>query len=285
MRRELIRLSDCHDESLDYRYTQLHNRCSGTYPFPIEQAMSSSSQLLYSKRYYALLSSLVGLIFLAPLVDHHIFSRVVIGVLLIISLIIATQSVQRTMRFDVKLCLLAVFASLLWVMTFWVATFPFNTIYFKIASLGAVLVFFVIIGSNILQDVLSGRVNANRICGSICVLVLIGFCFSMIHMMIHICDPQAYKDNSSTSAIPITGHESYPLFGYFSFCTLTTVGYGDVVPISRLARCTSCLEALIGQLYLVILISRLVGLHIAGSASENELSENQRVARFETSRR
>jgi voltage-gated potassium channel len=234
-----------------------------------------SHQLLYSKRYYALLLSLIGLTFLAPLVDHHILSRVVVGVLLIASLMIATQSVRRTVRFDIKLPILAGLASLFWVMAFWVSTFPFDTIYFRFASVGLVLIFFAIISRDILQDVLSGKVNANRICGSICVLVLIGFCFSMIHMMIDICDPQAYTENSSTTAMHVTGHESYPVFVYFSFCTLTTVGYGDVVPVSRLARSASCLEALIGQLYLVILISRLVGLHIAGSAAENEPLESQ----------
>ncbi len=255
----------------------MHNRGSLLVSAFTEQVMSSSRQLLYSKRYYALLASLVGLAFVAPLVEHHLLSRIVIGVLLVISLLSAAQSVRRTMRLDVKSLILAGGASLSWVMAFWVNTCPFNTIYFKLASLSMVLVFFGIIGRDILQDVLSGRVNANRICGSVCVLILIGFCFSMIHMMIHICDPQAYKDNSSTSAIPATGHEGYPQFAYFSFCTLTTVGYGDVVPVSRLARCIACLEALIGQLYLVILVSRLVGLHIAGSVPEDEKQGKEKM--------
>jgi len=50
---------------------------------------------------------------------------------------------------------------------------------------------------------------------------------------------------------------------YFSFVTLTTLGYGDITPVSMPARMLTTAEALIGQLYLVILVARLVGLHIS----------------------
>ena len=52
---------------------------------------------------------------------------------------------------------------------------------------------------------------------------------------------------------------------YFSFITLTTLGYGDVVPVQGFARSLSGAEAVTGQLYVAILIARLVGLHIAHS--------------------
>jgi voltage-gated potassium channel Kch len=49
---------------------------------------------------------------------------------------------------------------------------------------------------------------------------------------------------------------------YFSFITLTTTGYGDIVPRSPLARTFAMLEAVMGQFYLAVLVARLVGLHI-----------------------
>jgi voltage-gated potassium channel Kch len=49
---------------------------------------------------------------------------------------------------------------------------------------------------------------------------------------------------------------------YFSFMTLTTVGYGDIVPHSTAARTLAGLEAVTGQIYLTVLVARLVGLHI-----------------------
>ncbi len=55
----------------------------------------------------------------------------------------------------------------------------------------------------------------------------------------------------------------YPV--YFSFVTLTTLGYGDIVPTSATARMLAAAEAVTGQLYLAVLVARLVGLHISQS--------------------
>jgi voltage-gated potassium channel Kch len=48
---------------------------------------------------------------------------------------------------------------------------------------------------------------------------------------------------------------------YFSFVTLTTLGYGDITPASDLARLLAMMEAMLGQLFLVIIVARLVGIH------------------------
>jgi len=55
------------------------------------------------------------------------------------------------------------------------------------------------------------------------------------------------------------------LYIYYSFVTITTLGYGDITPTTDLASTFSFLEAVIGQLYLAVLIARLVGVHIAQS--------------------
>jgi hypothetical protein len=57
-------------------------------------------------------------------------------------------------------------------------------------------------------------------------------------------------------------------FVYYSFVTQTTLGYGDITPITAPARSLSLLEAVIGQLYVAVLIARLVGIHIAQSSRE-----------------
>jgi len=54
---------------------------------------------------------------------------------------------------------------------------------------------------------------------------------------------------------------------YFSFTTLTTVGFGDVLPAKAFARSLSVLEAVIGQIMLVVMMARLVGLHVAHATS------------------
>jgi voltage-gated potassium channel Kch len=54
---------------------------------------------------------------------------------------------------------------------------------------------------------------------------------------------------------------------YFSYVTLATLGYGDVVPITDGARSLAVLEALGGTVYLAILVARLIGLHLAHSGT------------------
>jgi hypothetical protein len=56
---------------------------------------------------------------------------------------------------------------------------------------------------------------------------------------------------------------------YFSFTTLTTVGYGDVLPVNGYARAAVVLEAVLGHFYLAVLVARLVGLHIADIRRES----------------
>ena len=57
---------------------------------------------------------------------------------------------------------------------------------------------------------------------------------------------------------------------YFSLVCITTMGYGDIVPVSNLARPLAVLEGVFGQLYLAVMIARLVGLHIASSRGQEE---------------
>ena len=188
----------------------------------------------------------------------------VVGALVIISLTTATLTINAGKRVNIRAVFLALLTGVMWLLAFCINGFPYDTMYFQLAA-NTVMLISIDVGRIMLQDILSGEVTANRICGAVCIFVLIGFCFAIIHMMVAIQNPAAYKDNSGTYGAQSVPHERYPLFAYFSFCTLSTVGYGDVVPVSRLARACSCLESLCGQLYLAILVARLVGLHIAGA--------------------
>jgi len=60
----------------------------------------------------------------------------------------------------------------------------------------------------------------------------------------------------------------YPEFIYFSVVTMTTLGFGDMIPTTPHARMLAAAEALVGQIYLTVFVARLVGLHLAGSHFE-----------------
>ncbi len=230
--------------------------------------------VLGPRHYLALLISLLSLTLVAPLVDHDIWTRVVVSSFLALSLLTASLTVKRSGSSRFVSFSLVLLSAFMWTLAFTCNFPPFNTLYFQIASFAVTLLFFITAGSIMWQDIFSGEPTANRICGAVCLYLLIGFCFAMLHVMIILASPTAYKDSlvtsqSLTTANELTARHRYPVFVYFSFCTLTTAGYGDIIPVSRLARSVSWLEAVTGQLYLAILVARLVGLHIVGGRSDN----------------
>jgi voltage-gated potassium channel len=105
-----------------------------------------------------------------------------------------------------------------------------------------------------------GRVTADKIFAAICVYMLIGYAWAFGYALLDELAPGAFGN------LPETGLHDYVArvaqLRYFSFMTLTTVGYGDIVPRSAMARTMAMLEAVMGQIYLTVLIARLVGLHI-----------------------
>lgn len=94
-------------------------------------------------------------------------------------------------------------------------------------------------------------VNVDTILGGICVYLLIGILWALMYIFL----------NNLEMGI-IVFKEGASLF-YFSFSTLTTLGYGDIVPKGNFAMMLANFEAIAGQVYLTIFVARLVGLHIA----------------------
>lgn len=102
-------------------------------------------------------------------------------------------------------------------------------------------------------------VSKDVILTSICIYLLIAICFSNIYLLLEAMYPNSF---SFTSNIPssIGGYKKD--FTYFSFVTLTTLGYGDIVPVSPFAKRICSLESALGILYIAIFIGRLIGQHL-----------------------
>lgn len=118
----------------------------------------------------------------------------------------------------------------------------------------ALLTIFLII--MIVRDLFSGtRVRLNKIFGAIVAYLLLGIFWSFLYTTLELVEPGAIVRGDGTAII------SYAEASYFSFVSLCTVGYGDIVPRSHLAMVLSNLESVAGQLYLAILVARLVSLY------------------------
>jgi hypothetical protein len=132
-----------------------------------------------------------------------------------------------------------------------------------LVNYGLAAIFFTFTACLLLADVLrKGAVTADKIYGALCVYLLIGLTWGFMFLTLEGVQPGSFQFGQARSS----GIEKDPAtLVYFSFVTLSTVGYGDITPLSPPARSLAFLEAIIGQIYLAVLVARLVGLHIAYS--------------------
>ena len=107
------------------------------------------------------------------------------------------------------------------------------------------------------------EITSDVIMGAICVYFLIGLAWAFIFFTLELFQPGSFQ-------MPQGQGIDLSHFSYYSYVTLTTLGYGDITPISTQARSLALLEAIMGQLYLAILVARLVGIHIAQGVSRNK---------------
>lgn len=115
----------------------------------------------------------------------------------------------------------------------------------------------------VLRSVLrSDRVTGDTLCGAIAVYLLMGLTWSFAHLLLQHLRPGSYR----VVAGGMRSANGMELL-YFSYVTLATLGYGDVVPITDGARSLAILETLGGTVYMAILVARLIGLHLTHSGT------------------
>ncbi len=120
-------------------------------------------------------------------------------------------------------------------------------------------------------------VTFDTICASVCVYLLFGIVWSLGYSLLESTQPGSFRlsapnELSSASMRFLGAQLDIPI--YYSFVTMTTLGYGDIVPTNPSSRMLSILQALTGQLYLVVLVARLVGLHITHSTGGKALTHS-----------
>jgi len=109
-------------------------------------------------------------------------------------------------------------------------------------------------------------VTVDAILGGINVYLLLGFAFMFVHTAVLLAHPGSYSFGGETLHHYLhesDDHAAFTTLLYFSFTTLTTLGYGDIIPREGLARLITSAEAVIGQLYVAIFIGRLVALEVS----------------------
>ena len=204
-------------------------------------------------RFMRLLVLLLGLLVLSPLFEEFSKLLVLEGLFFTAIFIYAAYSFSRSKALAAAAVSLAVPAIVL----FWLKPF-FTAAWVEIAGGLCGAAFMAMIVTAILHHIfLQQDVSADLIAGAIVAYLLMAVTWAMIYGVLEAAHPGSFN------LPPGTIHAPPGLFRYFSLVTITTVGYGDITPASPTARAFANLEAVVGQLYLVILVSWLVGMYVS----------------------
>jgi hypothetical protein len=113
----------------------------------------------------------------------------------------------------------------------------------------------------------AGAITRDRMMGAVALYMMVGLVWADAYQLIYSTVPGAFAGTPAQD-----GSADRSTWVYFSFVTLTTVGYGDISPAARAARSLANLEGLIGQLYPAIVLARLVSLQVSGAGSGKDPS-------------
>ena len=134
-----------------------------------------------------------------------------------------------------------------------------GSVYFQIANVISSIVFLSTLTFVVILHIFKGgQVSFHRIQGAIAVYILVGLIWANAYHIIYLFYQNAFIFPDFQKA----GEPFYNRFMYFSYVTLTTLGYGDIIPINAAAKSLVMVEGLTGQLFPAIMITRLVSLEI-----------------------
>jgi len=215
-------------------------------------------------RYGSLLLALVMLMLMQLTVDttvgKYLLEAIFIAVLIAGLRAIETQ--KGLLGFEVLLLLVGVVLSI-------AGTVLNNTPLFFVGNTCRVI-FMIMVALTILSDLFRGRrVSGDTLAGAVCVYLLIAVIWGYFFLLIEIIVPGSFSFTQGHARMHLwISQEFFPFF-YFSMVTITTVGYGDMAPVSTEAQMFATIEALIGQIYLTILVARLVGMYMFNQQVDN----------------
>lgn len=199
------------------------------------------------------LALLVIIIFVLPALltpdsTGRLASNIVFSALLVAGAFTAAES--RRARFTV-----VVFAAAALLVRWAAAASPSHTLAIgrEVSTLATLLLFALIVAARSYRP---GPVTHHRIQGAVAVLLLLGLVWAHAYELLHLIHPDAFSG-------AVGNAPGAPTWIYYSFVTLTTMGYGDITPVHPIARALAISEALTGQLYIAVTLARLMALHVS----------------------
>lgn len=219
-------------------------------------------------RFTLLLITILLMLAAQPIFSGHVIVQTVVTVCISLVLLSALYALRNTRGFFVVALILMVpsIGSRL------LLQFTTNPTIEMFGAISSCLFLCVTVAALVSRLFAVKSVTLDTICAAICAYLLIGVAWSYAYAALELRNPGAF----SATLLHRTAANSAPLlaslhdFIYYSFVCLTTIGYGDIAPLSEGARTLSVMEAVFGQLYMAILIARLVGMQVGQSMTKDE---------------
>jgi hypothetical protein len=213
-------------------------------------------------RFWILFVGLLAFLMLWPLADE-LFSRHVapniFRNILLLSCVLAVSN-------NARIAILVLVLGLAVVISRWLLEYGFGMVFVSVSH-GLGFLIMLIVAASILTEVLRAReVTSHLVVGAVCVYLLLAVLWAYLYNAIEVAAPGTIlvrgQPFSGTGALPVADAQGIKML-YISMATITTLGNSDI-PVTFLARQIATIEAITGQLYLAVLIARLVGFSSAG---------------------
>ena len=205
------------------------------------------------ERLLILIGLIMGLLILVPILKRFIAVRIVLDLFLTAIAIAMVYTISSKKRHVI----VGLFLAIVLLASVWFQYFHQDKTVAAIGMIAGVFFIGVIIKSLLGFMFKSEEVTREVIYAAILLYLLAALMWAFGYMFLELLDPASFN-------IPhITGRGDLLVFQYYSFVTISTLGYGDITPGTEVAKTFSALEAVVGQLYLVIVVAWLVGMHVS----------------------
>ena len=213
----------------------------------------SQKKPVFQERFPILIGLIMGLFVLVPILNQFIAVRIVLDLFLTAIAISMVYAISNKKSYVIVGSLLAIVL----LASVWVQYFHQDKTVAAIGMIAGVFFIAVIIRSLLGFMFKSEEVTKEVIYAAILLYLLAALMWAFAYTFIELLDPASFN----ISYRP--GRGNLLVFQYYSFVTITTLGYGDITPGTEVAKTFSALEAVVGQLYLVIVVAWLVGMRVA----------------------
>ena len=205
------------------------------------------------QRFLILLCLILGLLVLVPILIRIVAARIFVDIFLTAIVISMVYTISHKKGHVIVGVLLAI----VMLVSLWLQYFYPNKAILAIGMFAGALFIGVVIASILIFIFRSEEINREIIYAAILLYLLAALLWAFVYTFLELIDPASFNIDLSQP------QDDLLVFQYFSFVTLTTLGYGDITPVSEVAKAIAVLEAVVGQLYLVVAVAWLVGMYVS----------------------